>query len=129
MIPLKLHTIAELLGCPAPAANPDIDAIVTDSRKVRYGALFAALKGNRVDGHEYAATAASLGAVAILASRPLDIAQDRQPPILVVEDVTAALGVIARHLRVEANPVVVGITGSNGKTTVKEMVSDRKSVV
>ena len=64
MISIRLHEIADLLGCAPPEVNPSIESIVTDSRKVRYGALFAALEGSRVDGHDYAETAARLGAIA-----------------------------------------------------------------
>jgi len=123
MIPLELHDIARLLACPLPEGNPTVDSIVNDSRKVRYGTLFAALKGNRVDGHDYASTAVALGAVAVLASREIEFKGDKSVPVLVVEDVTAALGAIARDLRLRLDPLVVGITGSNGKTTVKEMVA------
>ncbi len=119
MIAMELHEIADLLGCDRPDANPVIDAIVTDSRKVRYGALFAALKGVQSDGHDYAETALSLGAVAVLASRELQL----KTPVLVVDDVTRALGLIAAEIRNRVDPVVIGITGSNGKTTVKEMVA------
>ncbi len=128
MIRLKLHEIANLLGCEEPATNPTVEAIVSDSRKVRYGALFAAIEGARVDGHDYAPTAVSLGAVAVLASREIDLdgdgdARNANVPVLVVDDVVAALGVIAREVLRRADPVVVGITGSNGKTTVKEMLA------
>ena len=123
MMPIELHEIARLLDCPATGANPTIESIVTDSRKVRYGALFAALQGSRVDGHDFAATAVSLGAVAVLAARPLEDDLPSPVPVLVVDDVTAALGMIAAEVRRKLDPIVVGITGSNGKTTVKEMVA------
>lgn len=130
MMPMRLKEIAALLGVAAPEADPAIESVVTDSRKVRDGALFAALEGSRVDGHDYAATAVSMGAVGILASRQVDVPQS--VPVLIVEDVTAALGNIAAELRRRVDPIVVGITGSNGKTTVKEMVASilrRKSNV
>jgi UDP-N-acetylmuramoyl-tripeptide--D-alanyl-D-alanine ligase len=72
-----------------------------------------------VDGHDFAASAAGMGARALLVSRRVDAAV----PQLVVEDVLSALGLIARMLRQRLDPVVVGITGSNGKTTVKEMLA------
>ena len=119
MIRLTLGAICEALGRPAPARDVSIEAIVTDSRKVRYGALFAALEGSHVDGHDFAASAVATGAVALLLRRPVE-ADAHQ---LVVDDVVRALGRIASLVRATANPVVIGITGSNGKTTVKEMLS------
>jgi UDP-N-acetylmuramoyl-tripeptide--D-alanyl-D-alanine ligase len=102
-----------------PAGDVAVEDIVTDSRKVHHGALFAALPGNHVDGHDYAASAVKLGAAALLVSRPLDL----DAPQLVVDDVLLALGKLAAMLRDRIDPTVVGITGSNGKTTVKEMVA------
>jgi len=119
MIPLRLSEVAAALGLPAPERDPVIDSIVTDSRKVDYGCLFAALPGSRTDGHDFAARAVDMGAVAVLVSRPVDVPVTR----LQVPDVLRALGIIARLLRRRLHPVVVGITGSNGKTTVKEMVA------
>src|ERR1700733_12544095 len=94
------------------------DAIVTgpvviDSRQAVPGALFAALPGERVDGHDYAAAAVRNGAAAILAARPLAAAA---APVIVVADVTAALGLLARAV-LDRLPgaTVVGITGSRRK--------------
>jgi len=119
MIRILLGDIAEALGCRAPVDDVAIDAIATDSRKVHHGTLFAALPGSNVDGHDYAASAVELGANALLVSRPVDL----DVPQLLVDDVLIALGRIATLLRQRLDPVVVGITGSNGKTTVKEMVA------
>jgi len=119
MIPFRLSRIAQILGLPQPAHDPMITSVVVDSRKVEYGSLFAALPGSRVDGHDFVGSAVDLGAAAVLGSRPVEAAV----PQLVVGDVLAALGEIARHIRTELNPAVIGITGSNGKTTVKEMLA------
>jgi UDP-N-acetylmuramoyl-tripeptide--D-alanyl-D-alanine ligase len=119
MIPLRLSELASVLQCPEPGRDVRVESIATDSRKVHYGTLFAALPGSRVDGHDFAASAVDVGAAALLVSRPLAL----DVPQLLVEDVLAALGDIARHLRLRINPKVVGITGSNGKTTVKEMIA------
>jgi UDP-N-acetylmuramoyl-tripeptide--D-alanyl-D-alanine ligase len=119
MIRLQLDELAAALGCPAPDQDVSVEAIVTDSRQVDYGSLFAALPGSQVDGHDFADAAVSLGAVALLVSRRLDL----EVPQLVVDDVLAALGRLAALLRRRLDPLVVGITGSNGKTTVKEMVA------
>ena len=119
MIRLQLSELAAALGCPAPDHDVGVEAIVTDSRKVDYGSLFAALPGSQVDGHDFADAAVRLGAVALLVSRRLDL----EVPQLVVDNVLEALGSLASLLRRRLDPVVVGITGSNGKTTVKEMVA------
>ena len=119
MITLRFNELAQLLNGENSDANPDLGSIVTDSRKAQQGSLFAALPGERVDGHDFAATAVSQGAVALLVSRRLDL----PVPQLVVDDVLVALGRIAALLRSRLHPQVVGITGSNGKTTVKEMVA------
>jgi UDP-N-acetylmuramoyl-tripeptide--D-alanyl-D-alanine ligase len=122
MIPMQLNTIAQLLGCKITGSGEDcrVDRIVSDSRKVQYGALFAALGGAQFDGHDFTQSAVEFGATALLVERPqpLDI------PQLQVPDVLVALGRIAAYLRREIDPLVVGITGSNGKTTVKEMVAE-----
>jgi UDP-N-acetylmuramoyl-tripeptide--D-alanyl-D-alanine ligase len=136
VIRLQLSEIAAALGCPAPAPQANgragngqpakevvVDSIVTDSRKVDFGALFAALPGSQVDGHDFAPAAVKLGAVALLVERRLDLRDERQVPQLVVDDVLRALGTLAALLRERLDPLVVGITGSNGKTTVKEMVA------
>jgi UDP-N-acetylmuramoyl-tripeptide--D-alanyl-D-alanine ligase len=119
VIKLTLSELAAELGCELPDRNPLIEKVVTDSRKVRHGALFAALPGSRVDGHDFAESACRLGAAALLVSRRLDL----DVPQLVVDDVLQALGRIAALVRSRVDPVVIGITGSNGKTTVKEMIA------
>jgi UDP-N-acetylmuramoyl-tripeptide--D-alanyl-D-alanine ligase len=119
MIQLNLSDLAGVLNCETPASDVLVDNIVTDSRKVHYGSLFAALPGSQVDGHDFASTAVEMGAVALLVSRRLDL----DVPQLVVKDVLPALGRLARLVRDRVNPRVIGITGSNGKTTVKEMLS------
>ena len=119
MIGLQLTELADVLGCATPDRQVQVDNIVTDSRKVRHGTLFAALAGSQVDGHDYAASAVQLGAAALLVSRRLDL----DIPQLVVVDVLQALGRLATMLRNQVDPVVIAVTGSNGKTTVKEMIA------
>jgi UDP-N-acetylmuramoyl-tripeptide--D-alanyl-D-alanine ligase len=89
-----------------------------DSRRVREGNLFACFRGAQVDGHDFAATAAGAGAALILATRPLDVGV----PVLEVADVTAALGSLAAEFRARHDGIWIGVTGSNGKTTVKELL-------
>jgi len=119
VIRLQLSELAEVLDCPMPELDVVVETIVTDSRKVHYGTLFAALPGSNVDGHDFAGSAVKLGAAALLVNRRLSL----DIPQLVVADVLLALGKLAAMLRQRIDPVVVGITGSNGKTTVKEMVA------
>ena len=119
MIHMSLTKAAGILSCRDPGSDAEFLEITTDSRQVKQGALFAALGGERSDGHDFAASAVHDGAVALLLSRGLELAA----PQLVVEDVLAALGLLAAAWRVETAPVSIGITGSNGKTTTREMVT------
>jgi UDP-N-acetylmuramoyl-tripeptide--D-alanyl-D-alanine ligase len=109
VIPLSLAAIAEITGA-SPAPGTDTAAVarsvVIDSRQAGPGALFAALPGERADGHDFAAAAAERGAVAVLASRPVG------GPALITPDVPAALGALARAVT-DALPglTIAGITG------------------
>jgi UDP-N-acetylmuramoyl-tripeptide--D-alanyl-D-alanine ligase len=95
--------------------------VTTDSRRVAAGDLFVALSGERFDGNEYVREAAAKGAVAALTSRVVDAAMPL--PQVVVGDTRAALGRLAAHWRNKFALPVVALTGSNGKTTVKEMLA------
>ncbi|MFM2289143.1 MAG: hypothetical protein RL684_2286 [Pseudomonadota bacterium] len=92
---------------------------VIDSRRLARGDLFCALPGTRVDGHEYVAAAAAAGAAGALVARAVDapIAQ------VLVPDVAAAMATAARAVRARFGGVLVGVAGSNGKTTTKEMLA------
>ena len=94
--------------------------IVIDSRAVEPGDLFAAYKGERVDGHDYIAAAFDRGAACCLAER---IPEGETRPILLVEDVQRALEQIAEAYRSTLSLPVIGITGSVGKTSAKEMIA------
>jgi UDP-N-acetylmuramoyl-tripeptide--D-alanyl-D-alanine ligase len=91
-----------------------------DSRTTQAGNLFVAFVGNTVDGHEFAASAVANGATAIMAQHPI---AEIEVPILLVEDCLQALTDCARHYRTKLKAKVLALTGSNGKTTVKEMLS------
>lgn len=118
MKPVSLMEAARAMD--AALRGPDgayVRGAATDSRLVREGDLFFALRG-RVDGAEFAGEALGRGAVATVATRPLD------GPTLVVEDPLVALQDLARwSLRRPGSPTVVGITGSVGKTTTKDALS------
>jgi UDP-N-acetylmuramoyl-tripeptide--D-alanyl-D-alanine ligase len=93
----------------------------TDSREVRQGGLFFALRGAEMDGHEFVGDAISRGAAAVVVQRKADI-----PPGVVevlVPDTWAALFALASHALRRVQPLVVAVTGSNGKTSTKEMVA------
>jgi UDP-N-acetylmuramoyl-tripeptide--D-alanyl-D-alanine ligase len=122
VIPLSVGQLTALLGArPDRVADPAAlvtGPVVIDSRQAEPGSLFAALPGERADGHDFAAAAAAAGATVVLAQRPVGV------PALIVPDVTAALGQLARAVlgRI-GDPVVVGITGSAGKTTTKDLAA------
>ncbi|MFF0773138.1 UDP-N-acetylmuramoyl-tripeptide--D-alanyl-D-alanine ligase [Nonomuraea wenchangensis] len=121
MIPMTLDEIARACGA-NPHDVPDLESLVTapaavDSREVVPGGLFAATAGARTDGHDHAAAAVAAGAVAVLAARPVGV------PALVVDDVQLALGLLARQLLRRISPTVIGLTGSVGKTTTKDLLA------
>jgi UDP-N-acetylmuramoyl-tripeptide--D-alanyl-D-alanine ligase len=123
VISLSLTEIAELTrGRPTgdTAPGPAVTGpVVIDSRQVVPGALFVAVRGERADGHDFAAGAVESGAAGVLAERPLD-----GVPAVVVDDVVAALGELARGvLRRLPEVTVVGVTGSSGKTSTKDLIA------
>ena len=93
--------------------------VAIDSRAVLPGDLFFCIVGQKLDGHEFAAHAVRNGACAVVASTPLDLSV----PVLLVRDTTVALGRLARAWRERTRARVIGISGSAGKTTVKEMLA------
>jgi len=127
VITLSVAEVAAITGgtVTAAAAGSVIVSgpVVADSRLAVPGALFAALPGERVDGHDFAATAVKAGAVTVLAARPVaDVPGG--VPVIVVRDVIVALGALARAVldRLPA-ATVVGITGSSGKTSTKDLTA------
>jgi len=119
MIRMSLRQAASVLGCSSPHGDVAFTGITTDSRQVTAGMLFAALPGEHFDGHDYIQQAQECGAAAVLLSRSVET----DLPVLQVADVLSALGLLAEYWRNQCPAKVVGITGSNGKTTVKEMVA------
>ncbi|MFN2386969.1 MAG: UDP-N-acetylmuramoyl-tripeptide--D-alanyl-D-alanine ligase [Thermoanaerobaculia bacterium] len=112
---------AALLGVPAPAFG-DLDGAAVDSRRVRPGNLFVALPGARVDGHDFAAEAASRGAAAVLAERaPRGL--PRGFPCLLVADARAALLDLAAAFKRREGFRLAAVAGSAGKTTTKEFAA------
>lgn len=118
-LPLYLSEIAAVLGCDKPIVDVVITSTAIDSRKVLLGSLFIAIDGQHVNGHDYIAAARQAGASAALVS----VRQHDPLPQLVVSDVMQAFGIIAKFWRQQSDARVVAVTGSNGKTTVKEMIA------
>jgi UDP-N-acetylmuramoyl-tripeptide--D-alanyl-D-alanine ligase len=112
-----LAELARVTGGSLHGANAAFGAVASDSRTLEAGSLFVALRGEHFDGHEFVAQAAARGSAGALVSRRVDapIAQ------VVVPDTLAALSKFANAWRRDFAGTVVGLTGSNGKTTVKEM--------
>ncbi|MEK7400608.1 MAG: UDP-N-acetylmuramoyl-tripeptide--D-alanyl-D-alanine ligase, partial [Candidatus Poribacteria bacterium] len=109
--------------------NTEISNISTDSRTIKEGDLFVALIGENFDGHDFANQAIEKGAMGIVVSHEIqgfgDSIKTRtaNPCIIIVKDTTLALGDIAKYYRDRFNIPFIGITGSNGKTTTKDMAS------
>lgn len=102
-----------------------IDFVSIDSRKIRSNTLFIALKGNRFDGHNFVKDAARNGAAAIMIDKKkINQLDEISLPIMTVTDTTLALGEIAKTWRKKLDAKIIGITGSSGKTTVKEMIAE-----
>ncbi|MBP9743362.1 MAG: UDP-N-acetylmuramoyl-tripeptide--D-alanyl-D-alanine ligase [Burkholderiales bacterium] len=119
---LSLAQIANMCGGNLSlASNPDImiDNVSIDSRNVEDNTLFVALKGEKYDGHDFIAAVLNNGTVAALSSRQLNL-----PNLIYVSDTILALGLLAHNYRKLFNIPIIAITGSNGKTTVKEMVKN-----
>ncbi|SLM64613.1 MULTISPECIES: UDP-N-acetylmuramoyl-tripeptide--D-alanyl-D-alanine ligase [Dickeya] len=119
MIRVSLRQLADILAARLIGDDLSIDEISTDTRKLTAGCLFVALRGEQFDAHDYADTAVKEGAAALLVSKhlPIDV------PQLVVEDTRLALGGIGRWVRQHSRAKVVALTGSSGKTSVKEMTA------
>ncbi|OEF99523.1 hypothetical protein BHF71_08550 [Vulcanibacillus modesticaldus] len=99
-----------------------VSGISTDSRDINKGDLFIPLVGERFDGHSYIKQAEENGAIAAMwqESRPIP---DTNIPLILVSDTLKALQHLARAYRERINPIVVGVTGSNGKTTTKDLIA------
>lgn len=117
---MKLQAVADCLGCIGEYPG-EVCGYAQDSRLVKPGDLFFAIKGQRVDGHDYLERVAAQGAVAAV------ISSSYQGPsfgmhLLQIEDVLFGLQKLARQVQAERSSLVIAITGSVGKTTMKEFV-------
>lgn len=116
-------SVADALEVAGTGAEVGFSDVSTDSRKVQHGDLFVALVGDRFDGHEYIEKAVAAGARGLVVSRPLDEGQAPSVPVYQVPDTLVAYGRLAAHKRSVLRPRVVGITGSSGKTTTKDLTT------
>ncbi|NMD69406.1 UDP-N-acetylmuramoyl-L-alanyl-D-glutamate--2,6-diaminopimelate ligase [Bacillus sp. DNRA2] len=119
---MKLHTLLQSLHPLAPFEFEDVEvtSIENDNRKVTKGSLFVCVKGYTVDGHQFAASAVQNGAVAILAEKPLDL----PVPVIVVTNTVRAMAVLgdAFYSHPTQKLHLIGITGTNGKTTTSHLI-------
>jgi UDP-N-acetylmuramoyl-tripeptide--D-alanyl-D-alanine ligase len=100
-------------------SDRDFTDVAIDSRRISSGELFAALRGDSVDGHQFVAAAAKAGAAGAIVQRQMKV----DLPQIVVSDVEMAMTDAARAARAQFKAPVIGVAGSNGKTTVKEMLA------
>lgn len=119
MIRVTLSQLAGILDGEQKGNDLSLDAVTTDTRKLTPGCLFVALKGERFDAHDFAEQAKEGGAGALLVSRPLAI----DLPQVIVKDTRLAFGELAAWVRAQVPARVVALTGSSGKTSVKEMTA------
>lgn len=117
MISMKTEEIANVCGGIA-YGNAEIDSVVIDNREAIKGSLFVAIKGERLDGHTFVEAAAKAGAAAALVSEDGDYGI----PYVKVEDTGKAFLTLANYYRKKFDIPIVGLTGSVGKTTTKEMI-------
>jgi UDP-N-acetylmuramoyl-tripeptide--D-alanyl-D-alanine ligase len=126
---MSLSEAAAAMGARAVGADVRFNGVSTDTRSVGKGQLFVAIRGERYDGHDFLGAAKERGAAAALVdekhSSPM---QERREgaaalPLLVADDTRRGLGRLGRHWRLRFAPALIAITGSNGKTTTKEMLA------
>jgi len=119
MRPLLLSELEQPLGACLKGLDQSVSGVSTDSRAIGKGELFVALRGDKFDGHDYLNTAANAGAAAALVSTSSAV----NIPLLEVKNTQASLGLLGAYNRSLFHGTVVAITGSGGKTTVKNMVA------
>lgn len=120
MIKLNIKQVAEILnGQLVGDDNVSVEKVSTDTRQNTPGGLFFALKGENFDAHDYVQHALEKGCVAVVVERECEM----NAPQIIVQDSRLALGQLAKWLKAKINPLAVAMTGSSGKTTVKEMTA------
>jgi len=119
MIRVSLQTLSNVLSAQLVGADAHVDSVTTDTRQITDGCLFIALKGENFDAHDFAADAVKAGAAALVVSKPVNV----DAPQLIVADTRIALGQLGAWVRQQVPARVVALTGSSGKTSVKEMTA------
>ncbi|MDQ4006144.1 MAG: UDP-N-acetylmuramoyl-tripeptide--D-alanyl-D-alanine ligase [Actinomycetota bacterium] len=119
MRPQRLSEIASVVEGTLRGDDTVVTGVSSNSREVREGDLFAAISGERADGHDFLEDAASRGAAGALVSRDVRTAVPR----VIVADAVTALLTLAEHERESIEARVIGITGSTGKTSVKDLTA------
>jgi len=120
VIELTAAQIAGIVGgvLHGDVAEQRVVSVVVDSREAIEGAMFVAIEGERVDGHDFASAACAAGAIVVLAQQQLAVPHIRVP------DTVLALGALARHARAQLTDcAVIAITGSSGKTSTKDLLA------
>lgn len=122
MIRMSLAQAASLLGATCTSSTTDVifQGMSIDTRTLTQGSLFIAIPGTRVDGHDFIEQAKAHGASAALVTHPVET----DLPLIMVEDVVDAIGKLASHWRNQFDIPMVAVTGSNGKTTLKNMIAN-----
>ena len=118
---MSLADAAAVLQGRTSGQDARFGGVSTDTRSLQRGELYVALRGERFDGHDFLQAAAAAGAAGAVVER--NFAGHSPLPAIVVEDSRRALGDLARHWRARFSPALIAVTGSNGKTTVKEMLA------
>jgi UDP-N-acetylmuramoyl-tripeptide--D-alanyl-D-alanine ligase len=118
---MLLSQIAKGIGANWVGPDFTVNAVSIDTRTLSPKDLFVAIEGERTDGHEYLEQACQKGALAVVVNHKKQITVEMPIPVLVVEDTTVALGKMAALWRSKMPAAVIGITGSCGKTSVKEI--------
>ncbi len=120
---MLLSQAAQVLGCEFIGHDVLFTSVSSDSRAINTGDLFVALQGENYDGAAFVASATQSGAVAALVKTTSYRGVGSPCPLLLVDDTRLALGRLAAHWRAQFSIPVIAVTGSNGKTTVKEMLA------
>lgn len=120
MLSLDLQLIAKIIGAELHGVNTDVVGVSIDSRSIKSNELFFAIPGSKVDPHDYLRDVAARGAAAAVVER----LQAVNLPQLVVKSSFEALGMLAKFWRDQFSLPIIGLTGSNGKTSLKNMIAN-----
>ncbi|PCF86060.1 UDP-N-acetylmuramoyl-tripeptide--D-alanyl-D-alanine ligase [Staphylococcus intermedius] len=126
MINITLKQLAEWIDCDIDAQHLDVEikGVTIDSRHIQKGQLFIPFKGENVDGHQYCEQALRDGASATFFQKDSSITAPTNGPVIFVENTLTALQQLAKAYLQHVAPTVIAVTGSNGKTTTKDMLEN-----